>query len=124
MGQIYKVSCKCGYEKRLSLGGGLSSINIRRIRMMFSEEKLKEFNKAIKEDKMKRFFMTSEAAFCDKCKEIIQIARLNYELKNGEKFEIVNECPTCGSKVKILNKEYKCPVCNNSIKIEAEGFWD
>lgn len=124
MGTIYKVSCNCGYNKKLCLGGGLSSCNINSIYSTFSDEKIKRFKEDFENQKVKRFCSENIASFCENCKEVLETCKLDVELKNDERYSIVNTCSICGKEVVVLSKQYKCPVCGSAMNVTNEGLWD
>lgn len=124
MGKIYKISCKCGYEKKLYIGGGLASCNINMVNRVFLEEKRKEFDHYNNNKEVQSFFVENELSFCDKCKEIMTIAVLKAQLINNRKLKIVNDCHTCNNKIQILNDIYMCPRCSQEIIKEEIGDWD
>lgn len=124
MGEIHKISCKCGYEKELYIGGGLASCNINMVNRVFLEEKLKEFNIYYKNKEVKSFLVENELSLCGKCKEIMTIAVLKVQLANNRKLEIINDCPTCSNKIQILNDFRICPKCGKQMVDEEIGSWD
>lgn len=124
MGEIYKLSCKCGYEVELNLGGGLSASNINTINRIFSEEKRREFDKHYINGEVTSFFVENEACVCNKCKEIMATPVLNVHLVNNEKFQIANDCNYCSNKVQIINDLLMCPKCGNKLIKQEVGLWD
>lgn len=124
MGKVCKISCKCGYTKELYIGGGLAACNINMVNMVFSQEKLKEFNSYYKDNEVKGFFVENELSICEKCKEIITVAVLNFGLTNTKKLKIINECPECNEKVKILSELGACPKCGKKMIQQDIGDWD
>lgn len=124
MGRICRISCKCGYTKKLCIGGGLAACNINMVNMVLSEEKLKEFNDYYKKNEIKSFFVENELSFCSKCKEIITVAVLRAELINGKRLEIINNCSKCNSKVKVLGDFIICPKCGEKMLTQDIGDWD
>lgn len=124
MGKICKILCKCGYTKKLYVGGGLAACNINMVNMVFSEEKLKQFNSYYKNNEVKGFFVENELALCGKCKEIITVAVLRAELTDNRKLKIVNDCPKCNEKVKVLSELGVCPKCGEKMMEQDVGDWD
>ena len=124
MGSIYKISCDCGYEKQLNIGGGIASCSLSTVNRMFSDEELKEFNSYYKNNKVKSFFVENELAFCNKCKEIMTVAVLRVELISNEKIQIVSKCLICSNEVQILGDSVVCPKCGQEITKEDIGDWD
>lgn len=124
MGSIYKLSCTCGYSKQLNVGGGLASCNINTVNMMFSNDKLKAFNRYYKNKEVKSFFIENELSLCNECKEIITIAVLRFELIDNKKMQIINKCFMCNNKVQILSDLVTCPKCGKVMIKEDIGDWD
>lgn len=123
MGEIYKVSCQCGYEKELKLGGGLASLNIRTVRRLFSDEKRAAFEAYYQSKEVQSFVVENEPAYCDACREIMTVPVLRARLVHGEGMEIIGDCPDCGQKVQRL-KDLSCPLCHKALKQEIIGHWD
>lgn len=124
MGIINKVSCRCGFNKKLHLGIGLLSCNVNHIFSLFSDEKIERFKNDIKDEKVGRFFTENIAGFCESCKDIIEVPKINVDLKNGDKYSIIGECSVCDNDVIPLDKEYRCPICDECMNITNEGLWD
>lgn len=124
MGKVCRISCKCGYTKELYIGGGLAACNINMVNMVFSKEKLKEFNSYYKNNEVKGFFVENVLAICEKCKEIITVAVLKFELTDNRKLEIINDCSECNEKVRTLSELCVCPKCGGRMMEQDIGDWD
>lgn len=124
MGEIYKLSCKCGYKKELNTGGGLASCTINTVNRVFSEEKRKDFDIYYKNNDVQNFSVENELSYCDKCKEIMSIAVLKIQLINNINFAIAKDCPVCGNKIRIINNFSICPKCGRKIAMKEIGNWD
>lgn len=124
MGQIYRISCKCGYEKEAYIGGGISACNISMVNRVFSDEKCKEFNNYYGNKEVKSFFVENKLAYCESCKEVITMASLEVTLINGMKLRIINDCHVCGNKIEILEESIMCPKCGEEMVKTEIGQWD
>lgn len=123
MGNIYKLTCECGYTKECSLGGGLSARNIDVIKRVFSEDEPKNFFKFYDIGCVMRYGLERKAAICPVCQELYDIETLRYELVDGSQKEIVQKCPVCSGELE-LGTDLTCPKCANALKIEEIGHWD
>jgi DNA-directed RNA polymerase subunit RPC12/RpoP len=124
VGDIYKLSCECGYETQLNIGGGLLSSNIRTVNKIFSEEQLKEFNKYYINGEVTSFFVKNEVCLCNNCKEIMSIPVLKFQLSNNKKFQIANICSNCSNNIQISKDTLKCPKCSKVLLKQKIGLWD
>jgi len=124
MGSIYRISCNCGYEKQLNVGGGLASCSLNTVNRMFSDEELKAFNSYYRNEEVKSFLIENELSFCDKCKEIMTVPVLRAELINNKKIQIVGKCLTCNDGIQILGDSVICPKCGKEMIKEDIGNWD
>jgi hypothetical protein len=124
MGDIYKLSCTCGYAKELNVGGGLASCNVNMINKVFSEDRRAKFDTYLKNNEIQSFLIENEISVCEECKEVMTIAVLRIQLTNNRKLEIVNDCPLCGNKAHIINYLAVCPKCGRKINVKEIGHWD
>jgi hypothetical protein len=124
MGETYKVSCKCGYTKELNTGSGLALCNINMVNKLFAEEKRQVFNTFVNREEVQSFNIENELSLCSKCKEIITVCVLKFQLTNNRKYEIINNCPICRNKVKIINDLTICPKCGQKMFKGKIGHWD
>lgn len=124
MGKIYKISCKCGYSKKVFIGAGLSSCSINTVNRVFSEEKSSEFNNYYNNKEVKSFIVENELSYCKKCNDIMSVEVLKAQLTNHKELVIINDCPTCSNKVQILKNINSCPICNEKLDKDEVGRWD
>jgi rubrerythrin len=124
MGEIYRISCRCGYERELNIGGGLASGNLNMVNRIFSKERLMAFTANYKNNRIKNFVIDNKLSFCDKCKEIMATAVLDVLLTDNQKIEIINDCSVCGNRIQILNDLPKCPKCGQKMSKQEIGNWD
>jgi len=124
VGETYRLSCKCGYAKELNLGGGLAACNINMVTRVFLEEKLKEFNTYYINKEVQSFLVENELSLCDKCKKIMITAVLKVQLTNNKKLQIINDCPSCSNKIRIITDSPMCPKCGQEMIKEEIGQWD
>lgn len=124
MGEIYKISCNCGYIRELNIGGGLAACNIDMVNRVFSEAKRNEFNTKYINKEVQSFLVENDLCICDKCREIMTTAVLRVELADNKKLQIKNDCPVCSSKMRIITDSPKCPKCGQKMMKEEIGHWD
>jgi|GEM_PF-4835497 len=123
MGETYRISSECGYTKELDIGGGLAACDIDMVNKVFSEEKLIEFKNHYSNREIKSFLLENALAFCDKCKEIMTVSALTAQLIDSEKLVIINDCPSCGNRIQIIDTPF-CPKCGKKMIMEEIGHWD
>ena len=125
MGMIVKISCKCGYSKKLYCGAGIAACNINMLNKLFPSQIISEFEEYKSKDMVKTFIMENEITYCKQCKDINTTCVLKYELQDGKKIERINKCNRCYGDVEILDyNNLLCPNCANKLLIQEVGSWD
>lgn len=124
MGETYKISCKCGYVRELNIGGGLAACNINMVNRVFLEEKRNEFSAYYIKKEIQSFLVENELSLCENCREIMTTAVLKVQLINNKKLQIINDCPSCSNKMRIIPDSPMCPKCGQEMIKEEIGHWD
>lgn len=124
MGVVCMAECeKCGYSKRLFVGGGRMDCMPQHFIKELSEAVQKKLEQALAEGAL-RMSINRLPCVCEDCGEIYAIPIITYTL-NDEKHEISGVCPKCSSNNnKIAENTARCPVCEADIKIKEVGLWD
>lgn len=124
MGITVKRSCpRCAYQKVLQEGAGIRARNLSMIRILFTEEELAEFEKAIQENENVEYEVRNRAGFCKHCKEVEVVTELTYSVKDHIR-TIQKKCPKCHETLCFDEKETICPKCGAKMKVQTVGMWD
>ncbi len=124
---IIEVSCpnKCHYSKELFYGAGIMGCDEKLIKRIFFKDITLEFEKYKNENRIKRFMISNEIAYCSCCNEIKTTATLKYELNDGTKITRINKCDKCKNELNILEYDNLiCPSCGSRLIKKENGMWD
>lgn len=125
MGDIKRISCKCGYELDLFTGTGLNGINLRIIDQLYPKE-AKIIKKRLDEGADVSYYMDNAISLCPECRSIKTISRLNYRIGNDEERSVYDKkCGDCKSDIALIpEEEVFCPKCGQKPKLQIVGHWD
>ncbi|MDR2570906.1 MAG: hypothetical protein LBD23_11545 [Oscillospiraceae bacterium] len=122
MGQMFDLSCKCGYKKEVSLGEGLMAINLDFIRRIFDPDELTDFENAIANGACDYSF-GQRIAYCSSCKDIENVTVLRY-VEDGNTNIVCKPCQKCDSEVTLQGELGNCPLCGTKMTMKETGMWD
>lgn len=125
MGEIRKYACKCGYEKDIYAGGGLSGCNLNFIAKFFPDE-MDFFQKEREAGKIENYIMENELLFCPECGDIMAVPVFSYTRTDGRTSRFIGSCPVCGGIAEQLADEdhIQCPNCGEKMEYAVTGDWD
>ena len=124
MGQVYNLSCKCGYNKDVQIGEGMMGMRLEAIREVFTPEELSEFENALA-DGLTDYCLGRMLAYCMDCMDIVNANVLRYAVGGLIKI-IVKPCEKCKGTLFPYYSIFSlsCPRCSNALSIAEAGLWD
>lgn len=125
MGACKLYKCRCGYEKQIMAGGGISSQDLRIISRNIPEELFEEFSREELSGNVIDFGMIRSIISCPNCKSLDTVTDFWYTLAESE-FRYVSPCPVCGEECQPLEdtETIRCPKCKAKMNCSVVGLWD
>lgn len=126
MGQIIQVHCgRCGFEKKLYVGGGLADCEMETIMAALPEREQRVLDVAVREG-ASQISITRRLCVCSSCGAVYALPVVSCILK-GQQGELYGVCPQCGESGNAEWEEDEalpCPVCRNGLTRQQTGHWD
>lgn len=126
VGKIIQVRCtKCGFEKELFAGGGISDCKLKTILDALDKDKQKALADEINHG-AKHVSITRQLCVCGSCSTVQVIPIVTYSM-DGVTKTITGNCPHCGKAGDDLQKETnsgRCPECGAPVTVQQGGHWD
>tara|TARA_B100000315_G_C14547437_1_gene573961 strand:+ start:544 stop:900 length:357 start_codon:yes stop_codon:yes gene_type:complete len=118
MGSIVNAVCKCGYEKELFIGGGMSNFET----VCHFPSYCQNCNDLVQTN------LYEKTVKCPQCKSEKVVAYDQKELISKLGMKVVccwNTFEELGRVIALTNGNYLCPSCsNNRLKFYKAGNWD
>lgn len=130
MGTVYHTICpNCDYQTELSLGAGLSAINLHRNIRVLSEEEQEQLLAMEKKKEIKSFHIENMILECSRCNTLEDRTIITITGHDNKTHIFGNQCPKCGESCKLIKGtdafHVKCPKCGEAeMEFIEIGLWD